>query len=155
MKRIITLLAFTCLGFIIPMPSSKLQQARWILGVWQQKAGKRTQIEEWKQADDSTFTGRSYFLKGKDTVLLEQTTLEYRHQQLFYVPVVQGQNNEQPVRFTLTDIQIGKLVFENKEHDFPQKITYQRITQDSAVAEIAGMLKGSYQARPFPMKRIQ
>jgi len=154
MKRTVFALSIVCCSFI-PRPETKLQQARWLLGAWQQQAGKRLQVEEWRQADDSTFTGRSYFLKGADTMLQERTTLEYRNNQLFYVPVVQNQNNGLPVRFVLIESSSSKMVFENKDHDFPQKITYQMITQDSVVAEIAGMLKGTYQARPFPMRRLQ
>jgi hypothetical protein len=45
------------------------------------------------------------------------------------------------------------LVFENKEHDFPQKITYTKISNDSIVAEISGMKDGKQSKESYPMKK--
>ncbi|GGH73338.1 hypothetical protein HNQ91_003632 [Filimonas zeae] len=154
MKPVLFITLLTCCCFRITPAQTGIQQARWLLGSWQQQAGKRIQTEEWKQLNDSTFAGRSYWLKGTDTVLLEQTTIVWRNRRLYYIPVVQGQNNEQPVQFTQAGITAGKLIFENKTHDFPQQISYQLINPDSAVAEISGTLKGIYQTRSFPMRRL-
>lgn len=48
-----------------------------------------------------------------------------------------------------------QLVFENLKHDFPQIISYTKVTSDSLVAEISGTKNGQKQKQIFPMKRIQ
>jgi hypothetical protein len=47
----------------------------------------------------------------------------------------------------------NQLVFENSKHDFPSKITYTKITQDSMVDKISGIFKSEEQTENFPMKR--
>jgi len=41
--------------------------------------------------------------------------------------------------------------FENKKHDFPQRIIYSNIKSDSLYARIEGMDKGKYRAVEFRM----
>jgi hypothetical protein len=46
-----------------------------------------------------------------------------------------------------------KMVFENEQHDFPQQISYQKLSRDSLVAEISGVIKGEFRAQQFPMRK--
>jgi hypothetical protein len=132
-----------------------IEKAHWLLGAWQQQTAKRTIYEVWRRQDDSTYSGKSYFLTGNDTVILERVSLAQRSNNLFYIPTVQNQNNAQPVVFKLTAATPQQLVFENPLHDFPQKIVYTQITADSLLAEISGMAGGQQKARQFPMKRLR
>jgi hypothetical protein len=45
------------------------------------------------------------------------------------------------------------LVFENPKHDYPKKITYTKINDDSLVAEISGILDGKPSSEKFSMKK--
>jgi hypothetical protein len=47
------------------------------------------------------------------------------------------------------------LVFENPKHDYPKKITYTQITEDSLEAEISGILEGKASSEKFSMKKIK
>lgn len=47
------------------------------------------------------------------------------------------------------------LVFENPMHDFPQIISYTKITCDSLVAQISGEKNGQERKQAFPMKRVE
>jgi hypothetical protein len=47
------------------------------------------------------------------------------------------------------------MIFENPAHDFPQFISYTKITTDSLVAEISGTKNGQARKQRFPMKRIK
>lgn len=47
----------------------------------------------------------------------------------------------------------GRFVFENKQHDFPQRIIYQRNTDGGLLARIEGERDGKSRAVDFPMKR--
>jgi len=60
-----------------------------------------------------------------------------------------------PVRFATKTISETQLVFENPQHDFPQTISYTKITADSLVAEISGTKNGHERKQIFPMKRVK
>ncbi|AYL93917.1 DUF6265 family protein [Mucilaginibacter celer] len=132
-----------------------IAQAQWLIGNWKNQSAKTLDIESWKKLNDSTYQGRSYSLAGTDTVSSEHIRIEQHAGKLYYIPTVKNQNDGKAVTFTLTSSTGKQLVFENPEHDFPQKITYTQINKDSFVAEISGNRKGKFKAIPFPMKRVR
>ena len=135
--------------------SGSIAQAGWLLGNWEHitEAGKT--VEVWGRADDTTYAGFSYLIKGTDTMFSETISLEQRGNELRYIPVVKDQNEGAPVVFRMTSISDKVMVFENAAHDFPQKIAYIRVTNDSVVAEISGMMKGQQYAEQFPLARVK
>lgn len=135
--------------------TNPIVQARWLVGSWKNQSAKTLDLETWNKLNDSTFLGRSYSLAGADTVSSERISIEQHAGKLYYIPTVKNQNDGKAVTFTLTSSDNKHLVFENPEHDFPQKITYTQITNDSLVAEISGMHKGRQKAIIFPMKRVR
>lgn len=133
----------------------QLEQAAWLLGTWQNRSEQAVATETWKKVNDSTYAGKSYVLAGKDTVSSEAISLLQSGRDLLYIPVVKGQNAGLPVAFTMTRASDKLLVFENPAHDFPQKITYTRISKDSLLAEISGTINGEEESQQFPMTRMQ
>ncbi len=131
----------------------EIEKASWLIGKWENKSSEGNASEIWEKKNDSTLAGISNFIIGEDTVSSETISLEQNSNKLFYIPTVKGQNNEQPVRFVLTSSTNNQLVFENPEHDFPQKITYTQIKNDYLLAEISGMINGKQNSRQFPMTR--
>ncbi|MBY0432721.1 MAG: hypothetical protein K2U26_01275, partial [Cyclobacteriaceae bacterium] len=93
--------------------------------------------------------------KEKDTTIFETVRLLQEKNSLFYIPQVKNQNGGLPVRFKEKQISDNELVFENPEHDFPQTISYTKITADSLVAEISGTKNGKERRQKFPMKRVK
>ncbi len=47
-----------------------------------------------------------------------------------------------------------ELVFENLEHDFPQRVRYRRAGPDSLIASIEGMSKGQPRTVTFAYRRV-
>jgi hypothetical protein len=152
-------IAFLALPYILFANTSfgqsrhPIAQAKWLIGNWKNQSGTTLDIETWKKLNDSTYQGRSYSLAGTDTVSSEHIEIEQRGGKLHYIPTVKNQNGGKAITFILTSSTNKQLIFENPEHDFPQKITYTQITKDSLVAEISGMRKGKFKAIQFPMKR--
>jgi len=128
------------------------QQASWLLGTWQNKSSEGLLVEKWQKMNDTTYSGKSFFLAGKDTAFAESIVIQQRGGKLYYIPTVKNQNNGKPVTFTQTGI---GLAFENPKHDYPQKITYVKVKPDSLVAEISGMSKGKFKSEKFPMGRVK
>jgi hypothetical protein len=110
-------------------------------------------VEEWNQLNDSTFSGKSYMITATDSIALESILLRKEGNDLYYIPIVKGQNNDQPVKFKLTSADGTSMVFENPSHDFPQKISYTLEGERSLMAEISGMMNGQQRSRKFPMRK--
>lgn len=133
----------------------KISQLKWLIGSWENVSNQGNMYEKWQIKNDSAFIGESYFIKGNDTLSAEMISLEQTGQDLFYIPLVKNQNDGKPVLFLLTSMDQQTFVFENPIHDFPQKITYQQVGQDSLIAKISGSRKGKPHTILFPMKKVK
>lgn len=130
----------------------RLPQLEWMLGRWENNSDQGNLSEIWKQENDSTFNGWSYFVIQGDTVFAESVRLVERKGKISYCVTAMGQNDDKEVPFELTEIKGKNLTFENPEHDYPSKITY-TMKGDSLIAEISGMVKGERKSEQFRMKK--
>ena len=133
----------------------ELEKTSWLIGEWASHSDGARISEVWKKVSDSVYQGKSYFIRGSDTVSSESISLIQRENTLYYIPVVKNQNEGQAVSFKLSVLDSTKFVFENPDHDFPQKIMYQQLSHDSLMAEISGTVKGEHRSERFPMKKVQ
>ena len=131
-----------------------LAKAEWFIGEWGNKSAEGELTERWKKENDSVYFGESYFVVGeKDTVFAEHVKLEDKNGKLFFTVTVPGQNDELPVTFMMTSSTDNQIVFENPKHDYPSKIVYNKVGNDSLVAEIFGMKKGKMASEKFLMAK--
>ncbi|MBP7555044.1 MAG: hypothetical protein KA821_02180 [Chitinophagaceae bacterium] len=135
--------------------NNDIKKAGWLIGTWENKTQRGSLFETWIPVNENEFSGKSYMVKDKDTMVFETIRLLQEKEQLFYIPVVSNQNGGLPVRFALKSISENSLVFENPAHDFPQLISYTRITSDSLLAEISGTRNGQPRSQRFPMKKVK
>lgn len=132
----------------------KLQKANWFLGEWSNYMPEAEMTERWKKVNDSVYNGESYIvINEKDTVFAEKMSLEEVNGNLSYIVTVANQNNTEPVRFDMTSANDTLIVFENEHHDFPTKITYTKVGDDTLVAEIWGTKDGKPSSEKFTMKK--
>ena len=131
----------------------ELKKANWFIGDWENITNEMEMKEIWKQKNDSCFSAESFVTVKKDTVFYEKVDLLQRNDSLFYIVSVKEQNNEKPVSFYMTKATENELVFENPKHDYPNKITYKKMTSDSLVASISGLKDGKVSSETFPMKK--
>lgn len=157
MKKITLLILPAALWIGCQKASQKnlLSNADWLVGAWENKSPEGHFSELWNKADDGTLIGKSYFIVNKDTLFSESIELAQKDDAVFYSATVKGQNNNQPVAFKLTSNKPGELVFENPKHDYPQKIVYKKVNDDSLVAIISGNQQGKNSLEQFPLKRIK
>ncbi|KFC19556.1 DUF6265 family protein [Chryseobacterium sp. FH1] len=135
--------------------NKNIQKTEWLIGTWEHKTAKGSIYETWRKTVKNELTGKSYILKNNDTIVFEEIRLVEENGKLYYIPAVKDQNGGQPVRFESRLISQKEFVFENRTHDFPQVISYQKINEDSLNAEISGLKNGKENRRKFPMKRIK
>jgi len=135
--------------------SNPIKQLDWILGTWEMKTATGSLYESWVIASDSSFNGKSFKIKKTgDTIPLENVLLTYRNKRFFYNPTVSDQNNQEQVTFELTSMNPGAFVAENREHDFPQRISYKR-SNDRMDAWIDGQINGEYNKEEFSYVRLK
>ncbi|SKB27452.1 DUF6265 family protein [Daejeonella lutea] len=150
-----TCIAFSLASSMGTRGNFQTHEAEWLIGTWENKTSRGSMYESWKKVSNSELAGKSYMIRERDTVVFENIQLVRKSNLLIYIPTVNGQNNNQPVSFPMISNSDNKVVFENKNHDFPQLISYTRISKDSLIAEISGISKGVVKRQAFPMKRIR
>ncbi len=151
------IIAVICLGVLCAWTTkltNNITKAQWLIGTWENKTPKGSIYETWNKTNDKEFSGRSYIVKEKDTIVFENIRLVQEQGGLFYIPIVKNQNGGLPVRFATKIVSETKLVFENPQHDFPQIISYTKISVDSLLAEISGTKNGKERRQTFSMKRV-
>lgn len=125
----------------------------WLVGTWENQSKEGTLTEAWEKMNDSTFKGQSYFVSGTDTSFSESISLVQRNGELLYIPAVKDQNDGLGISFRLITMNEKDLIFENAEHDYPQRISYHHVSNDSLIAEISGNKGGELKSEQFPMTR--
>lgn len=129
--------------------AQKTEQLKWMTGTWKINAGSGVIIEQWQITNDSTLSGKSYFVKnGKDTIPQETIELAFRGGEWHYIPTVKNQNNAQPVSFKVIFLKGTEFISENPAHDFPQRIAYRRI-KNQLFASIEGKKNGKFGKQNF------
>ncbi len=104
-----------------------LNNYNWILGEWEVRQDHSEIFEVWKPVSDELYEGFNYTVKDNgDTTINEHLWLETREGKIIFSALVYGQNNDERVYFTLTKKNKKTARFENKNHDFPTVIEYNR-----------------------------
>lgn len=134
-------------------PHGELKKLTWLLGDWANTNKKASLHERWWMSGDSVFTGEGYELIQNDTVFQEKLSLVMKGNELFYVPTVSGQNDNQPVFFKVIEISDSGFVCENPDHDFPQIIRYRLESPMVLIASIEGELNGEEMVREFHFRK--
>ena len=114
--------------FLIPayFNDTNLDSFSWLVGSWEMKKKNGTsRLEMWNKYDQNTLKGDGLKVSGTDTTLLEHIELAFIDNDIWYIPTVPDQNNAMPVKFKLVSQDSPTYIFENPQHDFPQRIVYE------------------------------
>lgn len=98
-----------------------------------------------------TMLGMSRTVRGDSLIEFEHLQILDRSGHLTYHAEPSGQPPADFVASTVTDTLV---VFENPEHDFPQRIIYRRRGTDTLVARIEGTRNGQTRGIDFPYTRM-
>jgi hypothetical protein len=112
-----------------------LRQASWLSGCWESRSGNRVAHEFWMPAAGDLMVGGGRMLVDDAARGFEHLRLHAREGRLTYTAIPSGQTE---TAFTSTMVSDTLLVFENLQHDFPQRIAYRRVSADSVTARVEG-----------------
>lgn len=124
-------------------------------GSWQMKSDNSTIGEIWTKTNTNELKSKAYYLEGTDTIVYEHVILNKVENSIFYTVTAANENNAKPIAFKLTSNNNKKFVFENAAHDFPKRIVYEFINQDSIHAFIDDGKATSTKRSNFNFKRIK
>lgn len=130
----------------------ELEPLQFLTGSWSFATPKGKLAEAWKYNSESSFSGKSYKInQAGDSTLLETVLLSSEQSGVYYI--VKAPGNDSPVRFKLASSQNNIFIFENKEHDFPQRVVYQKKSDTELLAWIEGLINGKLEKQEFPYRR--
>lgn len=125
----------------------------WLTGHWELVKGERRTDEVWLAPAGNMMFAVSRTIRGEkpiehEFIVIDQDSvgdIYYRAQP----------SRQQGTSFRLTSVQPNAAVFENLQHDFPQRIIYRKISDDSLIARIEGTRNGTLRGVEFPYKKIR
>lgn len=157
MSRPSKFLIISCLVAISAsaQPLRELAALQNLSGTWKMGSGAKSFYEHWHWVSANEISGKSYKLKEQDTIVFESTRIKKEDKLVNYLATVKNQNEGKEIAFKLDSSANGKLVFENPNHDFPQRIVYQFISTDSLHAWVEGMRKGMKEREDYYYARVK
>ena len=137
-------------GSTVPADAaSGVEQLAWLQGCWQSVSGDRVVEEQWTAPRAGSLLGIGRTTRGNTLVEYEFVVVRERGERLVYLAHPSGQA---PAEFVSITISSSEVVFENAQHDFPQRVGYQRQGTDLA-AWIEGTKDGRTRRVDFHYQR--
>jgi hypothetical protein len=119
---------------------------RFLTGCWTLESKGASIDESWSRAAGGMMAGYSRKVRGDRLIALEFLKIEPRDGRLAYVPLIRGKETV----FRAVKIAEGEAIFENPEHDFPQRIIYRK--NDTGLLARIESLDGK-KGTEYPYKR--
>jgi hypothetical protein len=152
MKTLLLLLLFLCSFTVLCSQERKptIENLSWLSGCWERSGGSRQTVEQWMKPAGGTMLGMSRTVANGRTVEYEHLLLHQVGDTIYYVATP---SRQQQTSFKLIRSSAQEAVFENPEHDFPQRIIYRLDADGSLVARIEGKSRGVERGIDFPFKK--
>jgi hypothetical protein len=137
--------------FLSASAQADIHALSWLTGCWALDGRDPGSTEQWMAPAGKSMLGVNRTVSNDQTVAFEfMRIIEDDDGNIIFIALPSGQEK---AKFTLTAISDSEVVFENPQHDFPQKIIYRQDDENSLVGRIEGMSNGSERAVDFPMTR--
>jgi len=120
-------------------------------GKWKMDTDKAEIYEEWIVSNGTELTGKSFSVVEGEEIVSEILYLKKFGEQWAYVAVPEGQNI---ALFALIEYTPKQFIFENEEHDFPQRINYEFHKGGKLTATVEGLINGEIKRREFSLTLV-
>jgi hypothetical protein len=138
-----------------PAPMVQLVKLTWLAGSWRMEKAGRVVEEVWMAPSGGVMLGMSRtVVKGRVTEYEFMQIREGPGGELFFVAAPSGQKE---AAFQLLSLADNGVIFENPQHDFPQRILYTREADGSVLAAIEGPIGMDDKRKriEFPYKKVE
>jgi len=131
-------------------PSSTIRRVAWLQGCWERVSPGRIVEEQWMAPRGKSMLGAGRTVRGDSLAEYELVVIREQGDRLAYEAHPSGQPS---AVFLSRGVSDTSVVFENLQHDFPQRVGYQRNGPDSLLAWIEGTRGGQVRRIEFPYRR--
>jgi len=139
MRRVTPLIriALSCATFLPAAAASqeRIDALRWLAGCWRLVGGTTTVDEQWMSPNGGAMLGVSRTVTNGRVREFEFLRISAAGDTLVYAANPSGQS---PTEFRASNVGATEVVFENRAHDFPQRIRYRLATPTVLIATIDG-----------------
>lgn len=133
--------------------STGLERLAWLAGCWAVEGGEAGSVEHWLSPAGGTMLGMVRTVKGGQTVGFEFLQIRTNsHGKFIYIANPSGQAE---ATFEASTVEEGSVLFENPEHDFPQRIQYHLASEGRLTARVEGIRSGVLRGFDVSMRRTQ
>jgi len=136
-------------GGVFAQKRQAASNAAFLEGLWQREG--KEEFEKWEKSEGVLFKGRGYRVKNGQEETTERLEIKNIGGKLVYLATVSDQNKGETVKFHATTANGTKLVFENRQHDFPKRIAYKKLSDTEIFVEVTG---SAGQGFSFKMKKL-
>jgi hypothetical protein len=130
--------------------SASLDQLSWLVGHWGSEEGGKTVEEMWTDGAGGTMFGLNRTIQGGQLREFEFLRIAEKDGRIAYLASPGGRFP--PTVFPLSKIEGTSVVFENPQHDFPQRIEY-RLDGETLHAKVSGKMNGKDSTLSWQWKR--
>jgi len=131
-------------------PRSRLERLAWMTGSWVwDSAGARSE-EHWMGPVGGLMVGMNRTVRGGRARAFEFLRIRERGDTVAYLSMPNGRGLTE---FALKEIGDRRVVFENLEHDFPQRVIYWLGDDGRLHARIEGQMDGQLEGQNWVWKR--
>jgi len=109
---------------------------QFFVGKWKHET--KNSFEVWSLDGAGNLTGYSSSIKNGEETIWESLSIKKREKGWVYTATVANQNDGAAIPFQFNKEVKGLYSFENLEHDFPKKIQYHKIAQDTLKVVVLG-----------------
>jgi hypothetical protein len=125
-----------------------------LVGTWRTEKKGGVLYESWQKKSDDQFDGKSFKITNADTIVLERVRLAKEGARIVYAVRVDGENDGKETLFYLRSITNSDYIFEDKEHDFPQRVVYNMRPGNALHAYIEGIIDGKSKRSEYNYIRL-
>ena len=157
-RGLFSLLTFfiTALFVSCTKTSGNIDDVQWLAGKWRGNDRDRvTWVETWNNSTNKSLSGYILALtEDGDTVLHENPKIDLVDGVPYFITTVP--KNPSPVLFKmLGSSDASNAIFENREQDFPQRITYSKISDAAMQVTLEGTAKGVPKTETLKFERVK
>jgi Domain of unknown function (DUF6265) len=124
----------------------------WLAGTWKGQADGIEMEEHWTEPRGGLMLGMHRDLESNKAVFFEFLRIEARGDAVVYLASPRG---APAIAFPAVEIGESRVVFENKEHDFPQRILYWTTPDGALHARVEGPKGGKVASEEWTWKRAR
>jgi hypothetical protein len=149
-----SLFVAVALGIAAPAGADEISLDRlaWMAGTWAGESGGLEMIEHWTDPKGGMMLGLHRDLKAGRAMSFEFFRIEATPKGIVYMASPRGRP---ATPFPMAEMGDKRVVFENREHDFPQRIIY-RLTPDGSLnARTEGVVGGRQESEEWTWKRAR